>query len=158
MLRSVLVGFVVLVSSNVAVAQETDDDGLPPQCKSLIPITKQEILKGCAGSGHLSTDPRGKGYALIGKLGSKLSPLPTIKMYTEDGKFAGCMSRYPGNNGKAYKWRHYSNFGCGKGWTRTKIHKVVGKKQPIFLVVKAGGKCIKVEKSYSNINSSQKCG
>ena len=157
MLRVVLFGLVLLVGANFVLAQE--EIVMPPQCTTLIPITKNEIIKACAGSGHLKGDTRGDGVAVILKLGSKLNLPAVIKMYGEDGEYAGCLRRYEANNGVAYKARSYSNFSSCSHWPRSKIHKRIGKKKPLFFVInKTLGKCLMLNKSYSNVNSSQPCG
>lgn len=128
-----------------------------PGCTNITPLPPTLIYKGCAGSGHLSGDPRGRGVALIARLNSPLRAPSCIKVFDYEGKRISGLRLYPGNNGLAYKWRGYSNYvnGCGKGDTFTRMRSK-SKNKEIYLQL-AGGTCIKIPKSYSNINSSQRC-
>ena len=124
-------------------------------CSRIVPLGRI-IWKGCAASGHLSGDPRQQGVALIApRGGTNINPPSCIGILNSTGKRIGGMSLYPGNNGVVYKWRAYSNFGCGSGLTQRGLQSKSGGKQ-IYLQV-GGGQCIMIPKAFSNINSSQRC-
>ena len=135
---------------------------IPTACETLMPLGKNIIYKGCAGSGHLSTDPRGKGTALIAKKGHPLKPLTCIKVYAQpteenpEGELISGLYLYPFNDPRAYAWRGYSNYQsrCGRGDTR-KIIRSRADGNPIYLKV-TNRKCIKIENAYKNINSTQR--
>lgn len=126
-------------------------------CTSFVPLGNL-IWKGCAGSGHLSQDPRGKGVALIAKQGSKIRPgFRCLPILNEEFKQLTGIQLYPGNNPRGpYSWRAYSNFGCGRGVTQSKL-KQLSKGKPIFIKLNSRGQCIRLEKAFVNINSSQRC-
>lgn len=124
-------------------------------CRSLISLGRV-IWKGCAASGHLSGDPRASGVALIAPNGSaNYTPTSCIPILSSTGQRIGGLQLYPGNNGRVYKWRGYSNFGCGAGVTQS-VLRSRSRNNPIYLQVKPN-QCIKIEKSFSNVNSSQRC-
>lgn len=165
MLKKIVVCLAVVGASEAgfAVAQSEEVPELPAACTQLMPIGKNIIYKGCAGSGHLSKDPRGAGSALIAKKNVALRPnkcMPIFSAPTAEqpqGKKIGAMYLYPFNDPRAYAWRGYSNYvnGCGRGDTRKKIRNRA-KNNPIFIKVK-GKRCIKINKAWSNINSVQRC-
>ncbi len=157
MLKRFLPMAVFSILCGVGAVAHAADDTLPPQCQRLIKTGSNLIWKGCAGSGHLSKDPRGQGVALIAKRGTSLRVDSCMKIINPDGKVIGAMAIYPFNDPRAYAWRAYSNFGCGSGITRNTI-KVRSKNGAIFIRTRARSKtCIKLSKSWQNINSSQRC-
>lgn len=160
MLKKVIAGIAVLaLTQGIAFAQVPE---LPAACSSLMPLGKNLIYKGCSGSGHLSTDPRGRGTALIAKKNVSLRPLTCIKVYSApteedpEGSLISGLYLYPFNDPRAYAWRGYSNYQrrCGRGDTRKTIRSRADG-NPIFLKV-TNRKCIKITKAFTNINSSQR--
>jgi len=160
---------IIAIAAALAITHGTDVSAqlseTPAVCTSVREVNGSEIWKGCAASGHLSQDPRGKGVAFILRKGSRTRPSNCIKIYgtpTEaepEGEQIGAMYMYPFNDPRAYAGRAYSNYirGCGRGDTIKKLRNR-SNGDPIFLKLKTnGGACVKVEKSYSNINSSQNC-
>ncbi len=135
------------------------DETPPPQCQNIVPIGTSIIWKGCAGSGHLSKDPRGYGVALIAKKGVRTRIDNCMRIYKPDGTLIGSMYKYPYNLTSAYAWRSYSNYvrGCGGGETRTKIKNRSGG-GPVYIRLREASKtCIRLSKVFQNINSTQRC-
>jgi hypothetical protein len=164
MLKVALMSLVALLAFAVPSKNVSADEGhgMPAGCRSIVPLGSL-IYKGCAGSGHLSKDPRGKGIALIARAGyKKLKPSKCMPIYNHEGETVGGMHIYSGNLTPPkgpYQWRAYSNYvsGCGKGLTQSKLKKMA-KNQEVYIRVNSTAKqCIKIEKAYSNKNSSQKC-
>jgi hypothetical protein len=147
---------VIGLSLSSAPRQASADVSIPG-CTNIIPLPGSLIYKGCAGSGHLSGDPRGRGVALIARLNSPFRAPSCIKVFDYEGNRISGLRLYAGNNGLAYKWRGYSNYvnGCGKGDTFTRMRSK-SKNKEIYLQL-AGGTCIKIPRSFMNINSSQRC-
>jgi hypothetical protein len=151
--RALSIGVVAFVAAFTApIAQAT---GIPG-CTSIISLPSNMIWKGCAGSGHLSKDPRGKGAALIARPGATLSAPACVKIRNHQGNVISGLRAYSKNDIKAYKFRHYTNYvrGCGKGDT----HRVLQQKsqnKEVYLQMN-GGLCIRINKTFQNINSSQK--
>jgi hypothetical protein len=155
-----LIALSVIIVPSSSFAHEEHE--IPAGCKKIVPLGSL-IYKGCAASGHLKNTERGKSVALIAKAGfKKFKPSKCMKIYNHEGQTIGGLYLYSGNltppNGP-YQWRAYSDYvsGCGKGLTMTKLKKV-SKNQEIYIRVNNTAKqCIKIEKAYSNKNSSQKC-
>lgn len=144
------------------------DEVVPSQCLNIINLGKA-IYKGCAGSGHLATDPRGKGLALILKgidrgTGGVANVIPDscIPVYSSvTGNVIARLQNYSKNlkyPKGPYLWRLYSNFGCGKGDTMKRVRKRSQNRAIYIRLKNSTGTCVRIAKSFSNKNSSQKCG
>jgi hypothetical protein len=127
-----------------------------PGCTSIISLPKNMIWKGCSGSGHLAKDPRGKGAALIARPGATLNAPACVRIRDFQGNIISGLRAYSRNLITAYKFRNYTNYvrGCGGGDT----HRVLQQKsqnKEVYLQMN-GGLCIKINRTFQNINSSQK--
>ena len=129
-----------------------------PGCSSVVPIGPL-IWKGCAGSAHLSGDPRQYGAALIrvkarGGLNPSTSCIPILDSV---GRRLTGLQLYSGNNPRTgpYSWRGYTNYGCGSGVTMSRLS-TLSRGKPIYLKMNSR-QCIVIPRARSNINSSQRC-
>ncbi len=162
--KVLFVAAVVLATPRFALGQE---EVVPAQCANIINLSKV-IYKGCAASLHLIGDPRVQGLALIwkgvdnGKGGaSNVNPDKCLPVYSSvTGNVIGRLQKYSKNLAYPkgpYTRRFYSNYGCGKGDTMKKVRQR-SLNRAIYIRLKAStGTCIRIAKSFSNINSSQKC-
>lgn len=158
MFKRVLI--VVLACATYSVSVANAQSELPPQCQRLLSLDDDIIYKGCAGSGHLSTDPRGAGIALIAKKHVRFRPDRCMRMYKLDGTQIAALYLYPFNDPRAYAWRGYSNYisGCGRGDTRKKVRNRVTSTEDVFIQVKKRNKtCVRLSRMYQNVNSVQRC-
>lgn len=170
MLRSIILTSLFLIGAAALAADEAKAErvvrlrarslaaaGVTHTCSEIVPLGNL-IWKGCAGSGHLSKDPRGQGVALIARQGARVRPgFSCMPILNQNFVQLTGIQLYPGNDPKGpYAWRAYSNFGCGRGVTQSKL-KTLSQNKPIYVKVNKAGLCISLPKAFVNINSSQRC-